>query len=286
VVVWDRFRNAPLVVPAVACLSLIALIALLAPWIAQDPFEVRQGMQFLPPGADHPFGTDHLGRDLLSQVIWGARTSLTVSVGTLALTLLIAVPVGGVAGYYGGWLDNLLMRILDVFLVIPALFLVITVVAVFGNQLVYLVVILGLVSWPALARVFRGSVLTVRNNEFIVAAQATGCGDARILVRHVVPNAIFPVLVQVPLVAANVILTEASLGFIGLGDPRIVSWGGMLRNAQQMLAYSWWMTIFPAIFVSATILCFQQIGDGLIEALSSRAQNIRRAPTGTPPASP
>jgi peptide/nickel transport system permease protein len=269
---WQRFRKAPLVAPATICLGMICLIALLAPWIARDPFEVRQGMQFLSPGVDHLFGTDHLGRDLLSQVMWGARTSLSVSAGTLALTLVIAIPLGGIAGYYGGWLDNLLMRILDMFLVIPALFLVITVVAILGSQIVYLVLVLGLVSWPLLARVFRGSVLTVRNNEFILAARATGCTDYRILARHVLPNALFPVLVQAPLVAANVILTEASLGFIGLGDPRVMSWGAMLRSAQQMLSFSWWMAIFPAIFVSLTILCFQQIGDGLIEAISSRPQ--------------
>lgn len=269
---WERFRRAPLAIPAAIGLAAICAIGLLAPWIAQDPYEVRQGMQFLPPGADHPFGTDHLGRDLLSQLIWGARTSLTVSAGALALILIIAVPIGGIAGYYGGQLDNLLMRILDVFLVIPVFFLVITVVAILGSRIVYLVLILGLIGWPGPARVFRSSVLTVRNEEFILAARALGCSDVRILARHVLPNAIFSVLVQAPLLAASVILTEASLSFIGLGDPAVISWGSMLRSAQQAISFSWWMALFPGVAVSFTILSFQQVGDGLIEALSSRPQ--------------
>jgi peptide/nickel transport system permease protein len=215
-------------------------------------------------------GTDHLGREIASRVIWGARTSLAVSVGTLVFAIGIGTFVGGVAGFYGGRLDDLLMRIVDVFLVIPVFFLVITVVALFGSQFAYLILILGAVLWPAPARLFRGSVLAVRNEEYIVAARALGCPNRRTLLRHVLPNAIFPVVVKAPLIAADVILLEASLSFIGLGDPTVISWGAMLHSAQQMVFLSWWMAVFPGVAVSITILSFKLVGDGLLEAISSR----------------
>ena len=271
--IWIRFRHEKLAVGALVVLVGLLLVAILAPVIAPyEPFAAYPELSLKPPASGFPFGTDHLGRDVLSGVIWGARTSIGTSFASIALSTLIGIPIGAVAGYYGGWFDDVMMRIVDVFLVIPTFFLVLVVVAIFGAKQYLLVIILGLTMWPRTARLFRGSVLSVKEEAFVEAAVALGSSDSRVIGRHLVPNAIFPVIVNLPLQAGAVILIEAGLGFIGLGDPTIISWGSMLNDAQQMVYHSWWMPLFPGLAITTTILIFNLVGDGLNEAISSRYQ--------------
>lgn len=271
--IWTRFRHEKLALGALAVMIGLLLVAILAPAIAPyEPFAAHPELSLKPPTTGFPFGTDHLGRDVLSGVIWGARTSISTSFASIALSTLIGIPIGAVAGFYGGWFDDVMMRIVDVFLVIPTFFIVLVVVAIFGAKQYLLVIILGLTMWPRTARLFRGAVLSVKEEAFVEAAVALGSSDSRVISRHLIPNAIFPVIVSLPLQAGAVILIEAGLGFIGLGDPTIISWGSMLNDAQQMVYHSWWMPLFPGLAITTTILTFNLVGDGLNEAISSRYQ--------------
>jgi peptide/nickel transport system permease protein len=271
--IWLRFRREKLAVGALAILAGLLLVAILAPVLAPyEPFAAHPEIALKPPTSGFPFGTDHLGRDVLSGVIWGARTSIGTSFASITLSTLIGIPIGAVAGYYGGRFDDLMMRIVDIFLVIPTFFIVLVVMAIFGAKQYLLVIILGLTMWPRTARLFRGAVLSVKEEAFVEAAVALGSSDSRVIGRHLVPNAIFPVIVNLPLQAGAVILIEAGLGFIGLGDPTIISWGSMLNDAQQMVYHSWWMPLFPGLAITTTILTFNLVGDGLNEAISSRYQ--------------
>lgn len=265
---WKRLWRNKAAILSLLTLLLLTLSALLAPYLApSDPLRSNLEAVLLPPGRAHWLGTDHLGRDLLSQIIWGARTSLGVAASSVVLACAIGLPVGGLAGYFGGRFDNLLMRTVDIFLVIPTFFLALVIVAIFGSSIGYLVLIMGFTFWPGVARLFRGAVLSVRNEEYVAAAVSIGASDVRVLLRHVAPNAIQPILVNLPLQAATVILIEAGLSFIGLGDPTTISWGGMLNTAQQMLYHSWWMPVFPGLGITVTILSLNFLGDGLLEAI-------------------
>jgi peptide/nickel transport system permease protein len=246
----------------------LVVVALFADRLAPgDPF-VSVGPPLSPPSAAHLMGTDDLGRDLLSCVIHGARTSLLVALTVTMLASLVGVTVGAVSGWRGAALDDLLMRITELVQVIPRFFLAVVVIALFGPGLDRLILLLGLTSWPLIARVVRAEVLSLRGREFIEAARALGTPAARILAREVLPSALPPAVVVASVNAAGVVLLEAGLSFLGLGDPDVVSWGYLANNAQAFLRVAWWMMVFPGAAIAAAVLGLNLVGDALNDSLN------------------
>lgn len=239
------------------------LAPLLAPW---DPFVIT-GPALLPPSSLHWMGTDSLGRDLLSGVIYGARASLLVAVAVGVLAFILGAGVGTLAGYRGGRIDDLLMRITEFFQVIPRFFLAIMAIALFGPGLDRVVVVLGLTSWPLLARVIRAEVLALKEEDFVLASRAAGASGWRIVIREVIPNALPGALVILGLLLGQVLLVEASLGFIGLGDPNTVTWGGLAGQANPFLRVAWWLPLFPGLAIALTVLGLNLLADAATDAL-------------------
>jgi len=247
------------------------LVAGLAPLIAPgDPF-ASVAAPLAPPTRAHVFGTDDLGRDLFAGIVHGTRTSLLVALSVTALAALAGIAVGAVSGYRAGAVDDGLMRATELVQVMPRFFLAVLVIALFGPGLDRLVAVLGLTSWPAIARVVRAQALTLGRQEFVDAARALGAPTHRILLRHVVPNALPAATVVVSLNAASVILVEAGLSFIGLGDPRAISWGYLANNAQRFLRVAWWMAVFPGGAIALAVLGLNLLGDALNDLQSPRA---------------
>jgi peptide/nickel transport system permease protein len=232
--------------------SVVAAVA--APQLAPYNPIANVGMAFQPPSAQYWLGTDDLGRDVLSAVIYGARTSLIVGVSVAALTLLLGTALGLIAGFVGGWVDEALMRLTELFQILPRFFLAIAVIALFGSSLLNVVLVLALTSWSGLARIARAEVLSLRERDYILAARAVGIKSSGILWRHLLPNAIQPLLAATSIVVGSAILTEASLSFLGLGDPNTISWGYLLNNAQPFIRRAWWLPVFPGLAISLTVL--------------------------------
>ena len=259
-------RNAGLLLTLVL-IGLALLANTLAP---TDPF-ASVGLPLSPPSRAHAFGTDDLGRDVLTGVIHGARTSLLVVASATALAALIGVIVGALAGYRAGILDDALMRLTDFALIVPRFFLAVVVIALFGAGIDRLILVLGLTSWPAIARVVRAQTLSLVRREFVDAARALGATDTRVLLRHVLPGALPPVLVVISVNAAGVILLEAGLSFIGLGDPSRMSWGYLANNAQRFLRVAWWVALFPGAAIALAVLGLNLLGEALNDLLDPRA---------------
>lgn len=246
-----------------AMTGLVVVSALGAPWFAPaDPFAVA-GPSLMPPASGHWMGTDALGRDLFSGILWGGRASLTVATTSALLALGIGLLVGMVSGYRGGWIDDLLMRITELFQTIPRFFFAIVVIALLGPGVDRLIWALGLTSWAGLARVVRSEVLSLREREFVEAARAYGASGTRIVMVEILPNALPSALVMFGLITANVILVEASLGFLGLGDPNVMSWGLLAGQAQGFLRSAWWMWFFPGLAIVTAALALNLLIDGM-----------------------
>ena len=278
--VWKRFRKHKLALVGAFVIVAIALVAFLARFLAPaDPNFIDQvnwqGTPLAPGVAGHILGTDENGRDLLSRLMYGGQISLTVAFFAVLMELTIGTVVGALAGYYGGWVDYALMRVTDVFLSIPLLplLLVLTaIVAASSNKAALgfgvIVVIIGGTSWPAVARLVRASFLSLREKEFCEAARALGNRDGRIIFRHLLPNAVAPLIVQGTLEVANVIILESTLSFLGFGiQPPTASWGNMLANAESNMAIAPWVAIFPGLCILVTVLAINYLGDGLRDAL-------------------
>lgn len=264
-----RLVRRPAGVVGIVLTGTVVAVGLLAPVLAPfDPFAVV-GPSLSPPSGAHPMGTDALGRDLLSGVIFGARTSLVVTALVGVLVLVIGVVVGTISSYLGGWTDDLLMRMTELFQVLPRFFLAIVVIAFFGAGLGLLVLVLGLTSWALLARVVRSEVLSLKEREFVEAARASGASGARIVVQEILPNALPAGLAFLGLILAQVLLIEASLGFIGLGDPNVVSWGYLASQAQRFLRVAWWMSVFPGLAIAVAVLGLNLLSDALTEVLGT-----------------
>lgn len=253
-----------------ALTSLALLAGLFAPLLAPaDPFALS-GASLAAPSSHHLMGTDALGRDLLSAVLYGARTSLLVAAAVGALAFALGAGVGLVSGYRGGRLDDLLMRATELVQVLPRFFLAIVAIALFGPGLDRIVIVLGVTSWPVLARVIRSEALSLRSLDFVRAAEASGASAWRIIFRELLPNALPSAMVVLGLLLGQVLLIEASLGFLGLGDPNVVSWGGLAGQAQSYLRVAWWLPLFPGLAIAATVLGFNLLGDALSDALGGR----------------
>jgi peptide/nickel transport system permease protein len=254
----------------------VGLVALLAPAIAPvDPF-LSVGPALSAPSAAHPLGTDDLGRDLLAGIVHGARTSLLVALGVTLLAACIGIAVGAASGYWPGAVDDLLMRGTEFVQVVPRFFLAVVVIALFGPGLDRMILVLGLTSWPTTARIVRAQTLALARHEFVAAARSLGASAPRILLCHVLPSALPAVIVVSSLNTASVILLEAGLGFIGLGDPRAMSWGYLANNAQRFLRVAWWMAAFPGAAIALAVLGLNLLGDALNDVLAPRGRPPRR----------
>jgi peptide/nickel transport system permease protein len=281
--VWKRFRRHKLAIVGAVVITFICLCAILAPLLhLQDPNAIDQvnwqGNPLAPGVAGHILGTDENGRDLLARLVYGAQISLQVAVFAVLMELTIGTVLGAIAGYYGGWVDYALMRLTDVFLSIPLLplLLVLTaIVAASSNKAALnfgvIVVIIGGLSWPPVARLVRASFLSLREKEFCEAAKALGNRDMRIIFRHLLPNAIAPIIVQGTLEVANVVILESTLSFLGFGiQPPTASWGNMLANAESTMAIAPWVAVFPGLCILVTVLAINYMGDGLRDALDPK----------------
>ena len=272
-ITWQRFRRSKLATVALVYVALITVAAILAPLIAPfPPNAIELRVRLIAPNGVHLFGTDDLGRDVLARMIHGARVSLMV--GFLATTISVVVGsfLGALAGYYGRWVDWVVSRVIEVVLCFPFLFLVLGIVALFRPSIYTVMIALGLTSWTNEARYVRGEFLRIRDVEYAQAARASGARDARIIFRHLLPNAFAPVLVSASFGVAVAILTESALSFLGLGVPLPnASWGSMLSSAREHIEYAWWLVLFPGLAIFSTVAAFNIIGERFRDALDPRA---------------
>ena len=260
---------------AVLGLALVVLfvaMALLAPWISPyDPVATSWSAVRKAPSAAHWFGTDEIGRDVLSRVVWGARASLLAGVVSVSISLAIGVPVGMLAGYVGGWTDMLIARIVDAMLACPFLILAIALAAFLGPSLTNAMIAIGIAATPVFVRLTRGQVMAVKVEDYVMAARAVGNSDVRIVLRHIFPNIVAPLIVQATLAIAAAIIAEASLSFLGLGQqPPAPSWGSMLNTAKNYVENAPWMALWPGASIFLLVLSFNLLGDGLRDALDPR----------------
>lgn len=274
---WRLFVASRYGIAGVVLLAIVALGAIFAPVLARaDPFDLG-AEKFLRPGADgHLLGTDHLGRDVFSQILYGARLSLSIGLVAAGISAIVGVLIGSVSGYFGGWVDLLLSRFTDMFLIIPAFFLIIIVVATLGSGILYVMVVIGLTSWPANARLMRSQALTLRERTFVHALTALGESRGRILIRHIIPNGIQPVIANSTLQIAAAILIEAGLSFLGLGDPNRASWGRMIYDGRTFIVTAWWPSVFAGVAIIITVMAFYLIGDGIAYVLSPQGRRSER----------
>lgn len=251
----------------------ITVAAVFAPVIAPyGPAELDGDASLQGPSLDHPLGTDLFGRDILSRLIFGARVSLLVGVVAVGAAITIGVPLGSVAGFVGGWLDEVIMRWMDMIISVPALVLGLAIVGTLGASLVNVIVVIAIVYSPQYARLIRGSVLTVKEEDYVEAAESTGADGLTLLGRHILPNAFTPVLVQATYHVATAIVIEASLSFLGLGvQPPTATWGVMIAGGRQYMPGEWWISVFPGIAIMVTVLSFNILGDGLRDEFDPRS---------------
>jgi peptide/nickel transport system permease protein len=274
---WRRFRRHPGALVGAVVLAFLVLSILLAPLSPYDPEKSDLKSKYQPPSLQHPFGTDGLGRDQLTRVLFGGRISMFVGVMVMAITIVIGVPVGALAGYFGGWVDNLLMRIIDTALSLPSLLVLILLMAILretelpfikNNSVITIAVVLGILSWPTVARLVRAVFLTFREMEYVMAAEALGASDGRIMVGEILPNGFGPIIVEATLEVGYAIMEESGLSFLGFGImPPTPSWGNLLNSAQAHLTQYPWLAIFPGLMIFLTIISINYIGDGLRDAL-------------------
>lgn len=269
---WRRFRANRAAIAGLLFIGLVCLMAIFANVvIPYDPTYSYPGMRGAAPTWEHPLGFDHIGRDLMSRVIYGARVALLVGLVATATSVLIGVVVGAAAGYFGGWIDAVLSRLVDTLMAFPLLALLVVLSAVLGPSLTTTIVVIGATSWARFARVVRADVLSLKRTDFVIAARAIGVKDARIIWNHILPNVLGPVIVLASLGVGGIIILESALSFLGLGiQPPTPSWGGTLSDGRALMRQFPHITTFPGIMIFFTVLAFNLIGDGLRDALDPR----------------
>jgi len=265
-------KRMPLMIVGIILILSFIFIAIFGSYIAPyDPYKISFSEILEPPSLKHPFGTDEYGRDIFSRVLVGAWVSFEVSIITLVIAISIGTLIGMMAGYFGGIIDEFLMRITDIFLAFPGLVLAIAFSAALGSGIHSVMIALSLVWWPSYARVIRGQVLSVKENLYVEAAKAVGLGNLTIMIKHVLPNSISPIIVLATLDMGGVILTAAALSFIGLGaQPPVPEWGRLIADGQPYFPEYWWYVVFPGIAIFLTVLGFNLLGDGITEILDPR----------------
>ncbi len=271
-------KHHPLIGWGGGLVALLFLAAVLAPILSPyDPNKQDLAERLLSPDLRHWMGTDQFGRDILSRMLHGARISLSVGLVAVFIYVTIGLGVGSLAGYYGGWIDMVLMRLVDVMLCIPTFFLILMVVAFVGPSLLNIMVIIGLTAWPDVARLVRGEILSLKQREFISAARIMGARDSRIILKHLLPNALGPVIVVSTLGVGSAILVESGLSFLGLGvQPPTASWGNMLMEGTSHLLDAWWLVTFPGAAIFLTVLSYNLLGEGLRDLMDPRLTGSNR----------
>lgn len=271
---WARFRGNRLAMTGAVVVLLLYLFAILAPILTPyDP--VEQGdvprMRYMPPNPQHLFGTDKFGRDVLTRVLYGSRISLAISLLAVLISVVFGSVVGALAGYTGGFLDTVIMRIVDALMAIPRLFLLLTCVALFSGSIGLIIVLLGTTGWMTTARLVRGQILSLKGQDFVRAAEALGAGRKRIVLKHLIPNTLTVIIVAATLRIGGIILAEAALSFLGLGvPPPMPSWGQMVFEGREVLLGAWWVSTFPGIIIAVTVIGYNLLGDGLRDAFDPR----------------
>jgi peptide/nickel transport system permease protein len=269
-------RN-PLAIAGLITVCLLGAVAILAPLFSpHDPATIDVSNILAPPSGIHPFGTDDLGRDVASRMIYGARISLAVGFVAVGISVLIGILVGALAGYYGGWVDALAMRFTDIMLCFPSFFLILAVIAFLQPSIWNIMIVIGVTSWMGVARLVRAEFLSLKEREFVVAARSQGIGDARIIFRHILPNALAPVYVSAILGVAGAVLLESGLSFLGLGvQPPTPSWGNILTAGKDNIEIAWWLSVFPGLAILLTVLAYNLLGEGIRDALDPRLRDGR-----------
>lgn len=249
-------------------------LAILAPVLGGDPGAIDIANRLQPPSFSFLLGTDDLGRDVLTRILYGARISLLVGFVAVGIATFIGVLLGALAGFYGRWIDSLIMRFVDIMLCFPSFFLILAVIAFLEPSIWNIMIIIGLTSWMGVARLVRAEFLSLRERDFVLAAQSIGAKDSRIIFRHILPNALSPVLVSATLGIAGAILTESALSFLGIGvQPPTPSWGNMLIAGKQTLGTAWWLSVFPGVAILLTVLGYNLLGEGIRDAMDPRIKD-------------
>lgn len=268
----ERLRGSRLALAGFAVITVLTILAVFSPWLCRyDPAVQDLTQRLQAPSAQHLMGTDDLGRDVFSRLLTGTRVSLSVGFVAVGISLLVGTCLGLLAGFFGGKLDTLIMRGVDVMLSIPAFFLILAVIAFLGPNIYNVMIVIGLTSWPGLTRLVRGECLSVREREYIQAARLSGVSTLRLLFVHILPNVVAPILVSATLGVGGAILTESGLSFLGLGvQPPMASWGNILAIGRDYLHIGWWLSVFPAVAILITVLAFNLLGEGLRDVLDPR----------------
>lgn len=275
VVFWPRLQRNRLAMTGGIIVLLLLLLSIFAPVLApQNPNEINAWQVLSPPSWQHWFGTDELGRDVFSRVLFGARISLKVGLVAIGIAVLLGSVVGLVAGYYGGWVDTVLMRLVDIMLCFPAFFLILAIITFLEPSIWYIMAVIGLTGWMGVARLVRAETLIIREMDYITAARCSGASDVRIILRHILPNALSPVLVAATLGVAGAILTESALSFLGIGvQPPTPSWGNILTSGKDYIEFAWWLSLFPGLAILVTVLAYNLLGEGIRDALDPRTDD-------------
>lgn len=277
-IAWERFAANPLAMAGCTIVLLLYVIAILAPLLAPyDPNAQVDVMRtrFVSPSKDHPMGTDKFGRDIFSRVLYGSRISLAIGLIAVGIAITVGTLIGAVAGYSGGFIDNLLMRVVDVGLAFPRLVLVLTVVALTEPKIWLVILVIGLTGWMPVSRIVRGEILSLKERDFIRAARALGARTSRIILRHLLPNAVGPVIVTAALMIGDTILLETALSFLGLGvQPPTASWGSIINQGRDTLLSAWWISTFPGLAIVITVVGYNLMGDGLRDAFDPKRETL------------
>lgn len=259
--------------------GLIMLVILLvgalgAPVFAtHDPTKLYDSIKVAPGVDGFLFGTDTLGRDIFSMILYGAQTSLKIGIVAASISAVVGTLIGGIAGFFGGWVDKVIVEFINIFVMTPSFFLILIIVAIFGSDIRYVMIVIGLTSWPGNARLMRAQAISLRERTFVKAAQAMGESRLSIMFKHIIPNGIFPIVANTTMQISGAILTEAGLSFLGLGDPNVISWGQMISSGKTVMVKCPWISAIPGLFVIFTVLTFFMMGEGLNRFISPKMQN-------------
>lgn len=273
-VFWQRFKRNRLAMAGGWVVAMLFVVSLLAPLLAPyDPNGINAWRVLEAPSWQHWFGTDELGRDVLSRVLYGARISLKVGFVAVGIAVAIGTVVGLVSGYYSGIVDAGLMRVVDIMLCFPAFFLILAVITFLEPSIWYIMMVIGLTGWMGVARLVRAETLSIREMDYIMAARCIGCSNMRIIFRHILPNTVSPILVSATLGIAGAILTESALSFLGIGvQPPTPSWGNILTSGKDYIEFAWWLSLFPGLAILVTVLAYNLLGEGIRDALDPRVK--------------
>ncbi len=269
---WKRFGRNKLAVAGGLIVSVLFFVAILAPLVSPyDPNDIDRKHILEPPGIQHPLGTDDLGRDVLSRMIWGSQISLSVGFVAVGISVIMGMMFGSLSGYYGGWMDRIIMRFIDIMLSVPTFFLILAVIAFIGSSIWNIMIIIGITSWMGVARLVRAEFLSLKEREYVLAARAVGASSMRIIFRHIMVNSLAPVLVSAVLGIAGAVLVESSLSFLGIGvQPPTPSWGNILTLGKDNMETAWWLSVFPGLAILITVLGYNLLGEGVRDALDPR----------------